>query len=259
MDGFLYPLQKQNSMNYKIGCSGFSYKDWVGFFYPDDLSNTKWLEYYTTYFDTVELNSTFYKTPGLKFLKNLYKRTPPDFCFVVKAPKLITHTNRFASSEKIISHFYKIVKNGLQEKLGAVLFQCPPSFAYAEQHMQLILNSLDTSFLNVVEFRHKSWWNKSVYKKLGDANITFCGVSYSGLPDDVIINTSTPYYRFHGVPKLYYSMYSESFLNNVAQAFLKNKKVKKGFFLFNNTATRAALENAGYLQEFFFSLIKVPN
>ncbi|MEO7048578.1 MAG: DUF72 domain-containing protein [Ferruginibacter sp.] len=222
----------------------------MGFFYPEELPNTKWLEYYAHHFDTVELNATFYKFPGVIFLKNLYKRTPPGFCFVVKAPKLITHTNRFANSEKIISDFYKVVKNGLQEKLGAVLFQCPPSFSYTEQHLKLVMACMDTSFLNIVEFRHKSWWNKTVYKKLGDANITFCGVSYPGLPDDVIINTASPYFRFHGVPKLYYSMYDEAYLRHVANTFLKNKKVKQGFFLFNNTATRAALENASLLQEY---------
>ncbi|MEO5942854.1 MAG: DUF72 domain-containing protein [Ferruginibacter sp.] len=238
-------------MKWKVGCSGFSYKDWIGLFYPDELSHKEWLEYYAQHLDTVELNSTFYKFTGVIFLKNLYKRTPPGFSFIVKAPKLITHTNRFAQSEKIISDFYKVVKNGLQDKLGAVLFQCPPSFSYTQQSLKLVMACMDTSFLNVIEFRHKSWWDKAVYKKLGEKNITFCSVSYPGLPKDVIINTASPYYRFHGVPKLYYSMYDEEYLTNVANTCLKNKKVKQGFFIFNNTATRAALENAAYLQEYF--------
>lgn len=237
-------------MKWKIGCSGFSYKDWIDIFYPTDLPNREWLEFYANHFDTVELNATFYKFPTASFLKNLYNRTPPHFCFVVKAPKIITHLQQFNKTEKLLKDFYDVIKNGLKEKLGAVLFQLPPSYRYTEEHLETVINSMDKSFLNVIEFRHKSWWNKTVYKKLTAGKITFCSVSFPGLPEDIIINTATPYYRFHGVPKLYYSMYTNTFLNQVATKFLQDKKVKKGFFLFNNTATRAALENASYLQEY---------
>ena len=237
-------------MKWNIGCSGFSYIDWTEYFYPKELPPTSWLEYYAQHFDTVEINSTFYNMPGPAFLRNLHSKTPQDFCFVVKAPKLITHTNQFNNCEKLITEFYTVIKNGLNEKLGAVLFQLPASFNYTAQNLVLIINNLDSSFLNVIEFRHKSWWNETVYKKLAAKNISFCGVSYPGLPNEVIINTDSPYYRFHGVPKLYYSMYDNSFLKKRAQLLLENKNIEKGFFLFNNTATRAALENASYVQEY---------
>ncbi|MEP6713354.1 MAG: DUF72 domain-containing protein [Ferruginibacter sp.] len=238
-------------MKWKIGCSGFSYSDWNGLFYPEDLPSTKWFEYYASHFDTLELNVTFYKFPTLSFFRNLYDRSPDNFCFVVKAPKLITHTHRFHNSKKLLDDFYAIIKKGLKEKLAMVLFQLPPSFHCVDEHLTLITESMNTNFLNAVEFRHKTWWDEKIYKLLGSKQIIFCGISYPGLPDDVIINTTTPYYRFHGVPKLYYSMYGKPFLNNIADAFLQNKKVRKGFFLFNNTATRAALENASYLQDYF--------
>ena len=237
-------------MKWKIGCSGFSYREWEGYFYPESLPNTEWLEYYAQHFDSVELNATFYKPPTLPFLKNLYNRTPVDFCFVIKAPKLITHTQQFINCEKIISDFYSIVRNGLKEKSGSVLFQLPPSYQYSPQSLELIIENLNSSFRNVIEFRHKSWWKEAVFKKLAENNICFCSVSYPGLPAEPIINTDFVYYRFHGVPKLYYSMYDKSFLNSIAESIMQDKKVKEAFLLFNNTATRAALENASYLQEY---------
>lgn len=238
-------------MSWRIGCSGFSYKDWIGFFYPDNMPQSEWLSYYAGYFDTLELNVTFYRLPTLSFFQNLYRKTPADFSFVVKAPKEITHLKKFKDTEELILNFYSLLKKGLRDKLGAVLFQFPPAFSYSHESLNLICCSLDSSLLNVVEFRHKSWWKEEVYKELGRRNISFCGCSYPGLPDNLILNTKIPYYRFHGVPTLYYSMYTSIFLKKIADALLQNKKLEDGYLLFNNTATRAALENASYLQEYF--------
>ena len=235
-------------MNWNIGCSGFSNPNWIGYFYPEELSNKEWLEFYAQHFDTLELNTTFYKMPTSSLLTNLYNRTPVDFCFVIKAPKLITHTQKFFESENLLRDFYSVLKINLKEKLGAVLFQLPPSFSYSEERLELLVNSLDSDFMNVIEFRNSSWWKDFVYKKLAMKNICFSGLSYPGLPDEVVINTEFAYYRFHGVPKLYYSMYSNSFLTEVYQTFQKNSQLKQGYLLFNNTASRAALENASYLQ-----------
>lgn len=237
-------------MDWKIGCSGFAYNDWQGIFYPDDLPRSQWFDYYTRWFYVLELNVTFYRLPGLQFFKNLYKKSPADFSFVIKAPKAITHTQQFKNTEKLVEECYSVIKIGLAEKLAAALFQLPPSYHYSKENLQNVIDAMDDKFINVVEFRHKSWWNKEIIKELGDNNICFCGVSHPSLPDDVIINTATPYYRFHGVPKLYYSIYDESFLRNVADSLVKDKMTMMPFLLFNNTATRAALENATYMQEY---------
>lgn len=237
-------------MSWRIGCSGFSYKDWAGFFYPDDLPQSQWLAFYAGYFDTLELNVTFYRLPKLSFFQNLYLKTPGDFSFVIKAPGEITHLKKFKDIQDSLIDFYSLIKKGLKGKLRAVLFQFPPSFSYSPESLNLICSSLDRSFINVVEFRHTTWWNEEVYKQLGSQNISFCSCSYPGLPDEVILNTKNPYYRFHGVPKLYYSMYTPLFLEKIANAFMQNKKLEDGYLLFNNTATRAALENASFVQEY---------
>lgn len=237
-------------MEVRIGCSGFAYNDWSGLFYPDDLPRPEWLEYYAEHFDTLELNVSFYRTPGPIFFKNIYKRTPQDFCCIVKIPQSITHLNRMVGIQDELDKFYSVIREGLREKLGAVLFQFPGSFEFTPQRLASIIENLDPTFENVVEFRNATWWQADVERLLGLSGTCFCSVSYPGLPDKPVINTATTYYRFHGVPKLYYSIYATDFLRAVAETFMLDGGVKKTYFLFNNTATRAALENASYLQDY---------
>src|ERR1044072_2743501 len=78
-----------------IGCSGFYYREWREAFYPQGLPQRKWFEFYCESFNTVELNVTFYRFPKLEDLQGWYHRSPDDFRFTVKAPRLITHYKRF--------------------------------------------------------------------------------------------------------------------------------------------------------------------
>jgi len=233
-------------MNWHIGCSGFHYKEWKNVFYPEGLAQKKWFDYYSSRFDTIELNVTFYRYPRLELLQNWYTKSPAHFLFAVKAPRFITHYRKFVDSEDQLKLFYGTVQEGLKEKSGPVLFQLPPGLVYTEEKMQQIIHSLDSSFLNVIECRHASWWNKKVYAAFKKNNICFCSHSYPGLPDDVIQTTEILYYRFHGVPKLYYSIYSKKFLKTIVDAILKSS-VKTSFVYFNNTAGTGAIENAEYV------------
>ncbi len=231
-------------MKWHIGCSGFHYKDWRGKFYPEKLTQKNWFDYYTKFFDTVELNVTFYRFPQLSFLQNWYQKSPEHFRFSVKAPKAITHYKHFHDSARMITDFYETINNGLNEKLGPVLFQLPPRLSYDKERLGRIINNLNPSFNNVVEFRHESWWRDDVYKAFADRNITFCGMSHPTLPDDVIINTSSVYYRFHGVPDLYRSPYSKEFLQGVVNAVKNNSQVEMGWFYFNNDYDAVGVRNA---------------
>ena len=231
-------------MDWHIGCSGFHYKDWRGKFYPEKLAIKNWFGYYTKFFDTVELNVTFYRFPQLPFLQNWYQKSPEHFRFSVKAPKAITHYKQFHDSARMITDFYETINNGLQEKLGPVLFQLPPRFAYDEERLERIMNNLNPSFNNVVEFRHESWWRADVYKALAEQNITFCGMSHPTLPDNAIINTPSVYYRFHGVPNLYRSPYSKEFLQRIVNAVKSDNHVKTGWFYFNNDYDAVGVRNA---------------
>jgi uncharacterized protein YecE (DUF72 family) len=160
-------------MEWHIGCSGFHYKDWKGRFYPEDLPQKKWFDYYCQHFKTLELNVTFYRFPQLSFLQTWFDKSPDDFRFSVKAPRAITHYKKFNDSVDMITSFYDTINNGLQHKLGPVLFQLPPSFHYDEGKLERVLNSLNPSFMNVFEPRHISWWNNDVYNELAKKALPF--------------------------------------------------------------------------------------
>lgn len=164
------------------GCSGFHYKDWKEVFYPKEVPQTKWFEYYCRHFNTIELNVTFYRFPRPEALQSWYNRSPKDFKFSVKAPQLITHYKNFKDCERMLGDFYASVYEGLQEKLGCVLFQMPPRVSYSQEILERIIENLNPSFDNVVEFREATWWNDKVFKQLKKYKISFCGVSHSKLP-----------------------------------------------------------------------------
>jgi uncharacterized protein YecE (DUF72 family) len=231
-------------MEWHIGCSGFHYKHWKGTFYPDGLPQTKWFSFYAQHFNTLELNVTFYRFPRLRVLRNWYELAPEGFQFSVKAPQAITHYRQFHNTVDMLSDFYGTVRAGLDEKLGPVLFQLPPRLRYEPERLQRILDQIDPTFDNVLEFRHPSWWQPTVYEQLAERRISFCGMSHPELPDDVIVNSPVVYYRFHGVPDLYRSSYSREDLQRVVNKIREQDGIEQAWFYFNNDAAVAAIPNA---------------
>jgi uncharacterized protein YecE (DUF72 family) len=160
-------------------------------------------------------------------LEEWYDKSPADFRFSVKVFKGITHYKQFIATQQLIQDFYGIAKEGLKEKIGCILFQMPPRMKYKEEKLEQILDQLDPSFTNVLEFRHETWWSQEVYNRLSQQNVTFCGMSHPDLPDEVIANSKAVYYRFHGVPRLYQSKYEMEVLEKIADELEGNRKVKK--------------------------------
>jgi uncharacterized protein YecE (DUF72 family) len=239
-----------NKARWHIGCSGFHYRDWKGIFYPPDIPQKKWFEYYSSKFDTLELNVTFYRFPQLKFLQTWYENSPDAFSFAVKVPRLITHFKQLKDCQRLLGDFYNSIREGLKDKLGAVLFQLPPQWYYTEERLELLVNNMTKGFTNVVEFRHDSWWNKKVYQRLKKESLVFCGISHPSLPDDVIITGKTAYYRFHGIPRLYFSAYKSDMLKRIADQLACAKNVNNMFIYFNNTATVGAIKNAVWFKNY---------
>ncbi|MDB5200135.1 MAG: hypothetical protein JWO92_2098 [Chitinophagaceae bacterium] len=233
-----------------IGCSGFHYKEWKEVFYPKGVPQTKWFEYYCRHFNTIELNTTFYRFPRPEALQSWHKRSPEDFKFSVKGPRLISHYKIFIDCERMLGDFYASVYEGLQDKLGCVLFQLPSRIVYSEEVLNRIIENLNPAFDNVIEFRDKSWWNKKVYAALKKHKITFCGISHPTLQDDVIKNNSILYYRFHGVPVLYKSEYKKDFIEEITNEIKNAGRFKEAYIYFNNTWGTGALANARQMQEF---------
>ncbi|MBT1705115.1 DUF72 domain-containing protein [Chryseosolibacter indicus] len=234
---------------WKIGCSGYHYIDWKRIFYPENIAQKKWFEYYSEHFNSLELNVTFYRFPRLHFLQGWFKRSPDNFSFSVKAPRLITHYKKLNEAQEALHNFYDVARNGLQHKLGSVLFQFPSSFVFEEHRLERIINLLDHSMQNVVEFRHESWWQQKVFDAFAQNNITFCGISHPQLSDKVIKTSDIVYYRFHGVPHLYSSRYDIQDLERVASEIQSMEGVRESFIYFNNTAEATAVINAKQFQE----------
>lgn len=240
----------RTSLRWHVGCSGFYYPDWKGSFYPEDLPKSKWFGFYGAEFDSLELNSSFYRYPTAISLQRWYHLSPQNFSFSVKAPRSITHFRQFKDCGKQLDDFYKLVGEGLQEKLATVLFQLPPNFDYSVERLERILVSLNSTFVNVVEFRHTSWWQPVVFAALAKKKVVFAGQSHPSLPDEPVVNGEVGYYRFHGVPRLYYSSYDEEQLADIAQRMRSQRKLKEAYVYFNNTAEMGAINNARWFRSY---------
>ncbi len=224
-----------------VGTSGFSYAYWKNRFYPEKLPARQWLNYYAEQFNTLELNNTFYKFPEVENLKKMADKTPDNFKFTVKAHKIITHTLRMRQARDKVNEFTDIVTNGLDKKLACILFQLPPSYSYTEERLNDILSNLSHHADNVIEFRHVSWWKQEVYNELNKAKLTFCSVSFPGLPEEDVVTSTDFYKRMHGVPELFKSSYSSAQLKELSKNIPEGKK---SFVYFNNTMFEAGYSNA---------------
>ena len=212
-------------------------------FYPEDLKPSEWFRYYSSFFNTVEINSTFYRFPKKSSMKRWFRESPEDFVFSVKVNKHITHIKRLKDVKGELQDFYEVVSDSLKEKTGAFLFQMPPSFRYSKGNLDRILGSLSPEYLNVVEFRHISWWNDDVLRALSQNKIIFCSVSAPNLPEKLIKTTDTVYVRFHGKENWYRYNYSEDELKLWAD-WIKKENPKNLFVYFNNDFFAYAPENA---------------
>ncbi len=235
------------STKYFLGCSGFYYNHWNGLFYPKLLSKTKWLQYYAQYFSTLEVNNTFYRYPSESMLKGWYDKTPKNFKFYLKANRVITHTRKFQNTQQNITNFYKLA-HLLKEKLLCVLFQLPPFIHKNMELLQKIKSQLDPEVINVLEFRHKSWWDSEVYDFMKQKDLVFCTVSASELPETLVKTSPTVYMRFHGRDGLYQQNYSYDELMDWARK-IKASKAQSVFCYFNNDFNANAPRNCLTLRE----------
>ena len=234
-----------------IGCSGFSERSWKGFFYPEDLPSKNYLNFYSKYLNAVEINSTFYRKPTFKTLEKWVIETEEDFKFFIKIPKNITHLKKLVETAVDTAEFCHHISSGLVDKLAGFLFQLPPSFQFSEENLEKVLQTVNPDYLNVVEFRHASWWIPQVFEALKSKNIVFSGVSIPReIPNDFITNNDEfAYYRLHGVPQMFKSEYSEKELTDLAEK-IKNFK-GNSFIFFNNTYGTAGIKNALYLKDLY--------
>lgn len=150
-----------------VGTSGFSYKEWKGSFYPEDLSADGMLEYYSARLSSVEINNTFYRMPNRKTLAGWAERTPETFKFVLKASMKITHRKRLKNVADELDYLIPTMGE-LSTKLGPTLVQLPPNMKQDLDRLSGFLDLLPPGFQAAFEFRNTSWFDDSTFELLRD-------------------------------------------------------------------------------------------
>jgi uncharacterized protein YecE (DUF72 family) len=172
-----------------VGTSGFSYKEWLGSFYPEKLPANEMLAHYARTFPTVEINQTFRGLPGKTAFERWLKSTPPGFRFALKAPQKITHTARLRSAGADVSRFTRAAGQ-LGERLGPLLFQLPPFMKRDAGLLGEFLEDLDRGLRVTFEFRHRSWFDDDVYAVMRRFGAALCIGETENIPDPPLVRTA---------------------------------------------------------------------
>lgn len=183
----------------RIGCSGWSYKDWAGPFYAKDLPAGDYLKFYSRIFDCVEVDSSFYRIPNQALIQRWKTVTPDGFVFSPKMPKKITHENKLENFESTLTYFYSVVGK-LGTKLGPIVAQLPPSIKVDKHRavMEKFIDALNPKYQHAVEFRHKSWFTPETYKLLEDHGVAMVWSLNMYLETPAEVTTKFTYLRMVG-------------------------------------------------------------
>ena len=232
-----------------FGTSGWSYKEWVGPFYEDEKGM---FSYYARFFNTVEINSTFYRYPSRSTIYGLNRVSPPGFIFSAKLPKLITHEKKLTPEENIkkdLTRFLELLEPlSSSGKLGCILVQLPPKFTYNRdlEKLEAFLEMIPDDYEFAIEFRNSSWMKDETWKILREHNVAYCVVDEPSLPPEVHITANFAYFRWHGRSRRpwYNYRYSEKELKEwVPKINETRKRAEKVYGYFNNHFHGYAVEN----------------
>jgi len=233
--------------NIFLGTSGWLYKDWIGPFY--NLKEKSFLRYYSKFFKTVEIDSTFYSFPSEKVVVSWIKNTPIEFIFTAKMPKEITHAKNLdvkKISEKI-NRFVDILSPLISSnKLNCILIQFPPTFKLNIKGLEEFLSILPYNIKYAVEFRDLSWIKNETFNLLEKYNVAYTIVDEPLLPSDVIVTSDIAYIRWHGrgeKPWYNYRYNTEELNVWIPKIQEVSKSVKVVYGYFNNHFHGYAVEN----------------
>ena len=244
-------------MEVRLGTSGWSYKEWEGPFYPK--GEKKKLTYYSRFFSTVEIDSTFYAYPSKGMILGAAKSTPPGFVFSAKLPKLITHEKALDLGRGVKEDLFKflhLMKPLIDEgKLGPLLIQLPPSFTYSAGLAKLrgFLDALPTDVTFAAEFRNESWLGKGdAVDLLRRHNVAMTTVDEPLLPPDTTTTADFAFLRWHGHgdrPWYNYRYKEEELQGWTKKVEAIATKTKKVYGYFNNHFRGYAVENSLQMME----------
>ncbi|MCC6383159.1 MAG: DUF72 domain-containing protein [Dehalococcoidia bacterium] len=220
-------------MEFRIGCSGWSYAHWRGSFYPHHLSASKWLEYYAARFDTVELNTTFYRLPSEAAVRGWVERTPAGFSFAVKASRYVTHVLRLRGPDEALVRFFGRIEP-LSARGGPVLYQTPPTLERDLEVLRRFLALLPPERLHAFEFRHENWWTESVFALLRARGAAFVLFDMGERRTPLLGTAPEVYVRLHGPEERFASAYGEERLRAWLARLRGIEGVRRACVYFNN-------------------------
>jgi uncharacterized protein YecE (DUF72 family) len=239
----------------RVGTSGWMYRDWRERFYPKEVPQRGWLEYYASRFDTVESNNAFYRLPAPEMFEAWARRTPHEFVFAVKVSRYLTHIKRLKEPAEPVQRFLKHAR-GLGAKLGPALLQLPPNLKADLGALDETLAEFDPDVRVAVEFRHPTWFSDECRALLAERGTALCWTSGVLRPGGPQSRPTSPewrtaswgYVRFHQGASKPFPCYGRDALarwaGRIADGFDPADDV---YVYFNNDYAGCAVRDAGAL------------
>jgi uncharacterized protein YecE (DUF72 family) len=174
---------------WRVGTSGFSYKEWKGNFYPEDLADSEMLRWYAERLDAVEINNTFYRMPTRRLLEGWSEQVPEAFAFALKTPRRITHQKKLRDVEEDVGYLVGTA-GALGARLGPLLVQLPP---YLKKDVALLADFvalIPPGTRAAVEFRSSSWFDDAVYEALASRGVALVVSDMDDKPEPPVVRTA---------------------------------------------------------------------
>ncbi|MDQ6781498.1 MAG: DUF72 domain-containing protein [Candidatus Eremiobacteraeota bacterium] len=233
-----------------VGTSGWSYGHWRSRFYPKTLPSSHWFEHYSRFFDTVELNATFYRLPEKSTFEAWRADAPADFVFAVKGSRYLTHMKRLLAPQEPLERLVTRAQ-GLGDRLGPLLYQLPPTMQRNDERLAAFLRALPAGYQHVVEFRNKTWYAAPIFALLREHGVGFCVHDWKACPAPLELTAAFSYIRLHGTIAPFAGSYSRSRLLRWRDRIyeLRDRGASTIYAYFNNDSWAFAVHNALALKE----------
>jgi len=241
-------------MNIFIGTCGYGYQHWgQGIFYPSEVKQNQWLTFYSQYFNSVELNVTFYRLPEKRHTQLWNEHTPKDFVFSVKGSRFITHIKRLKDVEDPLIKFRDSLLP-LESKIKCFLWQFPPHFKRDEERLEKFSQQLKKidflkSAYHAFEFREESWFHPNTYSILKNFKFCLCFFDPLSRNNEEIITSDFIYIRFHGGASDDLNYSDKELKKWIKKIEAWKDKLTAIFAFFNNDACGYAVSNASSFSE----------
>lgn len=244
-------MQDVGERTVRIGCSGWNYASWKDELYEGRPARL-WLEHYARYFDTVEVNNTFYRLPNRDAVANWERTAPPGFLFTIKMSRYVTHIKRLTDLGPGLARFYERIEPLLRSpKMGPILWQLPPTFKRDDERLRNALARFPPGQRHCVEFRHPSWFVDETYEALREHRVALViGDRPEVRPFQTRVFTADwTFVRFHYGSRGRRGNYSETELREWAALFREWRNEVDVLAYFNNDWEVFAVRNAIRMKE----------